>query len=250
MGVPSLRLALSAGVVAGALALGAAAQASRTATPTLVVNFSATGVVTVALPDGTPVGTTAGTPTTIPAGYYTLVLNGPGGCIYEPLFELTGPGVNLTSDMLGGEVDTYEAYATFQPNATYTWHIDQNQNVVYSFKTTGPLIGVAPTAASGSSVSSSKPTSVGIVGSDIVPFRGKLAVSLTSSGAPALSYKGKRVKTLESGRYTIAVRHTVRLQKTGHTALTITGTRSVTLSAGTWLLMPPTGTRSSSVVVS
>jgi hypothetical protein len=242
---------ISAVTIVGALALGPPSQAARSVTPTLVVNFTPTGVVSVSLPDGTAVGSTGGTPTTIPAGYYTLVLNGPGGCIIEPLFELSGPGVNITSDMLGGEVDTYSVSATFLTNATYTWHIDQNQNVVYSFKATGPLTGVAATVGSStSSGASSPPTSIGIVGSEIVPFRGTLTASVTSRGAPVLSYRGKLVTALKSGRYTVVPKTRMIIEKQGHKAIVLSTKRSLTLSTGTWLLAPRAGKRAASVVVS
>jgi hypothetical protein len=61
--------AVAAGVV---LVLAPAANAGRHATLSLTVTFTANGVVTVTLPDGTPVGSTGGAPTVIPAGYYTL----------------------------------------------------------------------------------------------------------------------------------------------------------------------------------
>jgi len=244
--------------------LGPSAQAERTATPTLVVNFTPTGVVTVTLPNGTPVGTTNGAPTTIPAGNYTLVLNGPGNCTPEPLFELEGPGVDLTSDMLGSDVTTYEAYATLQSNATYTWHTDWNQSVVYTFTASGTVAASTPTASgtSSSAAGSSTPTSIGIVGSEIVPFRGKLAVAVSASGKLTVTFGGRSVTSLKAGRYTLAVTDRSRtsglaLQGTAHKAMTVTGTAfvgkrtvSVDLTAGTWLFMPRLGKTALAAVVS
>src|SRR5262245_19561459 len=62
-------------------------HAARTANLSLTVNFTAAGIVTVTLPDGTPVGSTSGAPTVIPAGFYSLNLSGPGECINLPLFK-------------------------------------------------------------------------------------------------------------------------------------------------------------------
>ena len=45
---------------------------------TMNVIFDYQGDITVALADGTPVGTTSGSPTVIPAGYYSVILTGPG----------------------------------------------------------------------------------------------------------------------------------------------------------------------------
>lgn len=264
VGLPSPRLLASAVVIAGALVSGPPAQAARTASPTLVVNFAPTGAVSVTLPSGTPVGTTSGAPTTISPGSYTLVLNGPGNCTPEPLFELKGPGVDLTSDMLGSEVSTYEAYATFQPNATYTWHTDWNQSVVYAFTASGPAAAATPSVAStpSSAGASSTPSSQDIVGSDIVPFRGKLAVAVSTAGKLTVTFGGRSATNLKAGRYTLAVTDRSStsgfvLQHTNHKAITVAGkafvgtrTISVDLTAGRWLFMPSVGKTALTAVVS
>ena len=134
-------------VAAGAL-VAPSAWAQRAAAPAIVVNFTTSGVVTVTL-NGSPVGTTSGAPTVIPGGYYSLVLNGPGDCINLPLFELSGPGVDIQDDMIGGEVDTHSLPTYFVPNSTYTWHIDRAQSIVYTFRTSTDVIGSA--TATGSS---------------------------------------------------------------------------------------------------
>ena len=148
----ALLLAVAGALVAGAL-IAPAAESGQSATPTIVVTFNTNGVVTAAL-NGTPLGTTSGAPTVIPGGYYSVLLNGPGDCINLPLFELSGPGVNIQDDMLGGEVDTHSLPTYFLPNATYTWHIDRNQSIVYTFRTSSDVVGAATTT--GSSSTSSK----------------------------------------------------------------------------------------------
>jgi hypothetical protein len=253
----------STAVVLALLALVPVAQARTTATPSLVVTFTAAGAVTVALPDGTPVGSTSGSPTSIPAGYYTLILNGPGDCINLPLFELRGPGVNINDDMMGGEVDTHQLYVDFQPGATYTWHLDRSENVVYAFKTTTSVVGTPVGGTTGGTTGSApKPTSEDITGSDIVPFRGTLAVAVTAGGKLSLAYKGKPVRALEAGRYSIAAvdrsaSSGLMLAKLSHAAVTVTGkafvgkrTTSVVLTAGKWLFMPRAGQAAFSIPVS
>ena len=130
-------------------------QARRAADLSLTVSFSASGAVTVTLPDGTPVGSTSGAPTVIPAGYYTLNLFGPGECINLPLFELAGPGVNIQDDMLGGEVERNTLFATFLPNTTYTWHTDRNALVVHTFRTSSDVGRHPQTSTSSSTPKSS-----------------------------------------------------------------------------------------------
>jgi hypothetical protein len=242
----ALRLLVSA-LVAGALVTPAEARSG--ATPTIVVSFTVSGVVTVTL-NGSPVGTTSGPPTVIAGGYYSVLLNGPGDCINLPLFELTGPGVNIQDDMLGGEVDTHSLPTYFVPNSTYTWHIDRSQATVYTFRTSSDVVGSATGAGSSSTSSKSggKATSEDVVGSAIAPLRGTLSGVVTAAGRLSIAYKGKAVKSLKAGRYTITVvdrsssngfvvkgKHT-----TSVTGMAFIGKRSVTLSltAGRWSFGP------------
>ncbi len=155
-------------------------------TQTIVVTFNTNGVVTAAL-NGVPLGTTSGAPTVIPGGYYSVLLNGPGDCINLPLFELSGPGVDIQDDMLGGEVDTHSLPIYFVPNSTYTWHIDRAQSIVYTFRTSSDVVGAAtPTGSSStSSKSSTKPTSQDVVGSALAPFRGTLQQGSSDAGGLA-----------------------------------------------------------------
>ncbi len=244
--------------LAAALALAAAllpvplARGMRADNLSLIVNFSVSGQVTVTLPNGAPVGTTSGPPTVIPAGFYTIVLNGPGDCITLPLWELTGPGVNIQDDMLGGEVDTHDLYAYFQPNATYTWHLDRNESVVYSFRASSTVVGTGTGRSSVQTTTAPAgapaPTSEDVVGSAIVPFRGLLVVTVGTAGKPTLSFRGKRVVSLPPGRYTIEVVDRSRTRglvlTNGHRSTDVTGSgfvgrRSVSavLTTGTWRVL-------------
>jgi hypothetical protein len=260
-----LYLFASTALVAGLLILAPAAQSERAVTPSLVVTFTASGTVSVALPTGTPVGSTSGTPTVIPAGYYTLVLNGPGECINLPLFELKGPGVDIQDDMLGGETDTHDLYANFLPNSTYTWHIDRNQSVVYTFKaSTDSLGGSLPTTSGSSSTSAGKtpkPTSQDITGSAVLPFRGTLSGGVTAAGTLTLAYKGRSVTSLKAGKYTIAVTDKssssgFMLKRLNHAVTSVTGiafvgkhSATVQLTAGRWLFIPRAGKMAYSIAV-
>ena len=260
----ALRLIATVAAVAGLLVAAPAAPGARSATLTLRVSFTAAGAITVTLPDGTPVGTTGGAPTVIPAGYYTLLFFGPGECINLPLFELRGPGVNINDDMLGGETDVHTLYATFLPNATYTWHSDRNTSVVYTFRASSDVVGTPSSSSStsgSSSGSNAKPTSQDITGSAVAPFRGTLTGAVSAAGRLTIAFKGKSVTSLKAGRYTVAVSdrsstNGFLLQKPRHTALTVAGTTfigkrslSVTLTAGKWLVLPRLGTATYSIVV-
>jgi hypothetical protein len=239
-------------VMMGALLAAPAAEGRRAAAPTIVVNFAATGVVTATL-NGAPLGTTSGTPTVIPGGYYSVLLNGPGDCINLPLFELSGPGVDIQDDMQGGEVDTHSLPTYFTPNSTFTWHIDRQQSVVYTFRTSSDVVGSATATGTGSTSASSKSgggaTSQDVVGSALTPFRGTLSGIVTAAGRLSIAYKGKSVTSLKAGRYAISVvdrsssngfavkgkRSTVSV-----TGMAFVGKRTVTLNlaAGRWSFGP------------
>jgi hypothetical protein len=201
-----LRLLIAGALLAGAIVVPTA-SAKRAAAPTIVVNFTVSGVVTVTL-NGTPLGTTSGQPTVMPGGYYSVLLNGPGDCINLPLFELSGPGVNIQDDMLGGEVDTHSLPTYFAPNSTFSWHIDRSQSTVYTFRTSADVVGSAAslsTSSSHSSKNSTGATSDDIVGSGLAATRGTLAGTVTPSGRVTIAYKGKSVSRLQAGRYTVTV---------------------------------------------
>ena len=143
----ALRLAASGALLAGLLASVPAGQARDVSNPSLDVTFFLNGTISVTLPDGTPVGSTSGAPTVIPAGYYTLLLSGPGACSQLPLFDLSGPGEHLNDDMSGGEVNTEVYTAYFAPSSTYTWRIDNvDPAVVHTFVTSATVVG-SPTGS-------------------------------------------------------------------------------------------------------
>ncbi len=259
----SLLLAAFAVVAAGLLLVAPVAQGRRAVNLTLNVTFFANGSISVTLPDGTPVGTTSGAPTVIPAGVYTIVVLGPGGCTQLPLFDLSGPGERLEDDMIGGEVTSETHPATFQPNSTYTWRTDNDSaSPVHTFVTSSQVLGTAQTQTSSTPTGPvAPPTAQDVVGSAVVPFRGFLTGTVSAAGKLTLAFKGKSVKRLTAGRYTIRV--VDRSSSSGFTVgrgtrppLKVTSagfvgkhTASVDLTAGTWLFAPIAGKTAFSVVV-
>ena len=245
--------------LAGGARAGEAASTSRAASLgesdslSLNVYFDFSGNITVTLPDGTPVGVKSGTPTVIPAGFYTISLTQPG-CVDIPYFDLNGPDVNISDNLSGGEVTSSVDDADFQPNSTYTWRNDNNRAVVYTFMTSSQVLGTPPPPASvvlgstktGTVAPKNRLSNSGIVGSGIVPFRGVLDAKLGSTGKLSLAYKGKSVTKLSAGRYklTVADRSStagLTLQKAKGRLRTMTGsgyrgTHSVTLAltSGRW----------------
>jgi hypothetical protein len=254
-----VRLLASSVFAAGLLTFAPAATAREL---TLNVTFSATGSLTVTLPDGTPVGTASGAPTVIPAGYYAVVLSGPGGCAYLPLFDLRGPGVSILSDMVGGEVDTYVYNEYFMPSSTFTWRNDRNPGVAFTFVTSNAIVGTAPTPTThGITGKSTTVSSQDLVGSASAPFRGTLTGAVSAAGRLTIAHNGRSVNRLRAGRYTFSV--TDRSSTSGFllakskrvfeiTGSTFVGKHSTTviLTAGRWLAMPAAGKTAYAIVVS
>ncbi|HEY3921576.1 MAG TPA: hypothetical protein VGL76_05620 [Gaiellaceae bacterium] len=259
--------ALAAALVAALAGLVASvplAQARATGPLTLNVNFFTTGNITLSLPDGTPVGVTSGSPTTIPAGYYQVVELGPGGCSAMPHFSLKGPGVTLFDNLNEGESATVTTFVTFAPNATYTWSNDASPNVVHTFQTSSDVVGTAPPKAPNGLTASGHTTvsSSSLVGSAIVPFRGTITGSVSLTGKLTLSFGGKSVSSLTAGRYKFSVTDKSRsrgflLQKNSSGMVTVTGVSfvgkhadTVRLTKGNWTVLTRPGAKAAAVVVS
>jgi hypothetical protein len=254
-------------VVTGVMAtllLAPTAGARQSANLSLNVNFFTNGTITVTLPDGTPVGTQSGAPTMIPAGYYAVMLNGPGGCTALPHWILKGPGEAITDNLTEGEVTNFQYNAYFLPNSTYTWRNDANPNTVYTFATTSDVLGSAPpTPAGPKGLSASKhgtAKSRDVMGSGLAVARGTLTGGVSPSGALSLTFKGKPAKTLQAGKYTVKVTDGSKtaglMFVKGKRSVTLSGpafvgkhTGTVTLTAGTWSIVPAAGGKSTSLIV-
>ena len=254
----------SSAVLAALLLVPAVALGRTSASLSLNVTFAANGSISVALPNGTPVGTTSGSPTVIPAGFYTVLLTGPGGCTSMPHFDLRGPGETIHDNLNEGESDnvTYNAY--FMPNSTYTWTSDAAPTVVHTFVTTSDIEGTAP-PRSANGLSSSNHTTVSssnLIGSLVLPARGTLIGTVTAAGKLTISYNGKSISTLKAGSYTLKVNDLssttgFMLRRGKYAPLSITSatfvgkrTETVRLTAGHWIVMPRLGQTTYSVIVS
>jgi hypothetical protein len=250
---------LLAGVLA-AMFLAFAPGASA-ANLSMVVTFSAAGNITLTLPDGTPVGVTSGSPTVVPAGFYTMNLVGPGGCTNLPYFDLRGPGTSILDSMDQGEESQKTINATFEPNSTYTWRDDQFPGVVYTFQTNSQVLGAAPSAPVSADHGTASSSSIIASEQNAVPSRGILAGAITAGGKLTVAYKGKSVGSLQHGKYTFKVTdqsssHGFLIQKLNHKPIAISGvayvgkrTASVNLTTGTWIFTPKLGQKAYTITV-
>jgi hypothetical protein len=258
------RLIAAIGVVAGLLSISSAALGRSAANPTIRVQFSLNGTITVTGPTGAPLGTTSGSPTVIPAGYYTVLLLGPGGCAVIPYFELRGPGESIVNNLTEGELDNDSVNAYFQPNSTYTWRNRDVPGNVFTFATSSEVQGTPPPVAGPKGNQSANHTTVkstDFVGADILPFRGTVTAAVSSAGRLSLAYKGKSIGRLNAGRYTIAVTDKsttsgFMLQKLRHAPTNVTtrafvGKKSakVALTPGKWVFTPSGGRQAYTIAV-
>jgi hypothetical protein len=158
---------------------------------------------------------------------------------------MTGPGVDVFTTLDGGD-STFALYGVvLQAGATYT--LQDDRNVAGTRRT---LVASASTPAS---APSSRPSTATAPKEEARPdpdavgkVKGTLAASVTTSGKLALTYRGKPVSELRSGRYTIIVldetsKSGFKLQRRGKAATTVStkpflGRRSVTigLARGQW----------------
>jgi hypothetical protein len=200
-------------LLAAAAVLVPAGGARLTAVqPTLYVDYTMNCTFSISDDSGKRV-------TSIPPGTYQVLVQTPmvfadvdlsgifdmTACKSFVQFQLTGPGVNLSTTLQDGDEDKEMLRATFQPSATYTAQ-DNNQASATrtTFGTQASGTAVAPTGPA-SSVSGKGSSQGDLVGSAANPFRGSLDAIVFKSGKLSLSRNGKTIRSLKSGRYTFSV---------------------------------------------
>jgi hypothetical protein len=238
------------------------------------VTFLASHTFSVTLADGTAVGSSSGAPSVIPAGTYELFVNDASGAVMQ--FDLSGPGVDLVTNMTDGEDLSASYVETFLPSSTYSYQDDDQPGLVWSFATgaaaappatTIPTPTPPPPAQSGSKGSGGggAGSSPSLLGPPLVagrsPLVGSLVGTVSAAGALTLRFEGKEVTTLAAGRYRITVSDASRtrgfiLQELDRPAITVTGpafvgtrTATLALTRGRWVYYPSfTGKKTSFVV--
>ena len=251
---------LTAAVLAALAVHGA--QARVAALPTLYVNYDAGCNFNITRDDGSPVGSA------VPYGTFQVQITTPfsfaaGGATCDfAQFQLTGPGVSLSTNMTEGDASQEYWTETFQPASTYR-AVDLNHPGSGQTTFTTSNTAVTPVAAaggntppaSGSSKSSSssgggKTSALGTSLGTSTALRGTLVATVSTAGALTLTDKGKEVGSLTTGRYTIEVKDKSKksgfvLQEINRLATALstagfTGTRkvSLTLKPGQWFFYP------------
>jgi hypothetical protein len=127
------------------------------------------------------------------------------------MFHLSGPGVNVSSELLPCENPMPLLTVTLQPSSTYTYDDLRHPELTHVVFTTSAAGSSSDTSGGSSGPSTAKSTgsvsNTSVVGSDLasIPFRGTLIGTVGSAGKLSLSRNGKTVSALKSGRYKIAV---------------------------------------------
>jgi hypothetical protein len=253
---------LRVGFVAAAAAfLAGAAPAAVPGVPAIYVDYSTSCTFTLTVDPGT---TIAPTGTALPPGTYQLLTAMPnpssGFPCGKPDFTLTGPGVDVSIVFAGVELRD-ERLLALQPSSSYTAEDETapgDTRRVFTTTATGSSSSlVQKTATTTTAAGGDEQTD--IVGSAIVPYRGKLAASVSAAGKAALRL-GRA--PLEAGRYDIQVadadrraglylRHATGRPVTISTAPFVgRKTRRVTLTAGRWVYFSAAGRVTTFTVVS
>jgi len=252
-------------VLAGALGVQGSSAADL---QSLYVVFQKDRTFALTLADGTPVGASNAPGTTIPAGTYRVNVDDTAQAVMQ--FHLAGPGVELITNMTFGEDAAQTLVETFQPNSTYTFRDDFQPSLVRFFSTSstsissgesGGGVSTGSTPTKSQSGRGSPVTSQDIVGSGIKPFRGTLAGAVGPAGKLTLTFKGKGLGSLKSGRYKIAVddqtpKSAFKVQRLTKQPVTVTGrafvgkhTVTVTLDPGQWWYFSRAGKKTYFIVV-
>ena len=194
---------------------------------------------------------------TIPPGTYTINLNSNGADDYavDHIFHLSGPGI----DFKATNTNTQATFSvTFQSGATYVIQDDLDPKIRQTIVATtagGTSTSATTTTTPSSTAKTPKPTSSDIVGSGIVPFRGRLAATVNPAGKLALTIKGKAVSTLKAGLYTFTVvdkstKSAFAVERLKASAITLTGVgytgthvKTINLKAGQWWFFSPPGAK-------
>ena len=198
-------------VAGGGLARGAGVQ------PTLYVNYTMGCTFSITDDSGKPVTSIAPGPYQVlvasPADFGSIDLSGINdmmACKGSVHFQLTGPGVSLSTTLDDGDNDQALLQGIFQPSGTYVAQdLTPGASARASFSTTAngtPATPTVPYSTSGSGKGiTTTPTNTAAGSASTLPLRGVLDATLSATGKVTLKLAGKPVSTVKAGKYVIAV---------------------------------------------
>ncbi|HEY4348926.1 MAG TPA: hypothetical protein VGM80_15195 [Gaiellaceae bacterium] len=205
---------LAALAVSATLVAGGSADSPNATAPTVYVLYAMNCTFSIVDDAGKPI-------TSIAPGSYQIDVRTPivfgtypayqltsstdmTACRGFPQFQMTGPGVNITTTMTAGCEAEKTFPATLAPSSTYTV-VDNNQPTVAhgSFSTLSTGTPVVPTNVV--KTGGTAQTQQSLIGSKNLSVIGTLTGSLSAAGKPLLMTKGKAVTKLKAGRYKFAI---------------------------------------------
>src|SRR5579871_6578395 len=210
-------LAVAATLAGAAGASGGGGSTGTTTTtariPTLYVMYAMNCTFTFENDQGQTV-------TSIPPGAYEVDVRTPvafgtvpllgstdlTACHGAPMFQMTGPGVNLFTNMTAGCSVDLLFPETFQAGATYTAE-DLNQPAVtkstLTIQTSGSPASPTPITVTGAKGETQQQLVGSLSGKTGV--KATLIATLEANGKVALMLKGKSVKSLPAGKYKFSI---------------------------------------------
>jgi hypothetical protein len=264
--VIALRVIAVAALTAVASLATAAPGVRADNTPQLNAKFNINLTFTMTTGDGAPLGSPSPPGRAIPAGYYAVNVDDTAQIGYMT-FLLKGPGVEVRTTNDEGASAVLTFFVTFLPNSTYSFSDAVNPSLAPEyFSTSSTVLGSTTTSTTtstssggaisnsgspvGSQVKSKSSSSAKSASASSSAFRGTLDGTVTAAGKLSLTFNGKAVSSLKSGRYKVTVtdqstKNGFTIQEAGRPATTVSnvtfvGRRSATLelATGQWLFYP------------
>jgi hypothetical protein len=262
MALPASRIRFLCGLLAG-LVLAGAVGVQGASGASMVLSLTQDHILEIRLDNGARIRTSGAV---LPPGVYNAVVISEVPEFRDDyhMFHLVGPGVNLQTDLLAGDERAEPHTVTLLPNSQYVFRDERNLglgSIVFSTSGSGTEVATATRASpNAGSASASKTSNTDPVGSKVLPVRGALAGSVSTTGRLKLTFKGKDVSSLKAGRYRISVLDETSsaaflLKHLRRSPLTVSskphvGRRTVTVSlaAGQWMFYSTPGRKTFFVV--
>jgi len=268
--IPAATLAVCAVLVPAALA-----RPTVTELPTLYVNYALNCTFTITGDSGQTVTSIAPGEYEVdvmtPEPFAEVDLSGDLGnpsdmtaCRSSVQFQLTGPGVSLSSTLYDGDSAFQLLTATLQPNSTYT-AVDLNQPTVardvFTTSATASTATLANPSSGSTSVTKGTP-SQDIVGSALAPLRGSLEAIVYADGKLSLTHNGNAFTSLKTGRWNFSIddeSHKAgfevqilhgKVQTVSTAAYVGSSVVTLTLKPGRWFFFTPGGKKKQFFVTS
>jgi hypothetical protein len=238
--------------LAAAAIVAGSARAVVPGIPSIYVTYSPNCTFTMTVDGGATVAATSPPGPTLPPGQYQIqvLMENPaaGYSCGTPVFTLSGPGVSSTTTFPQESILDNHVLPALRPSSTYVAEDENAPAATHVYFTTAATGSSASLLSPASTTTTTKSgsTQTDIVGSGVLPERGRLAAAVGPGSHATLELGGRNVTTLKAGKYAIAILDTSRtagfwLERHGGKRMSLTGarfrgheTRSIALSAGRW----------------